>query len=201
MMNTNVMILIGLGVLAVIGIILYWRFVAGLPRNFGAVKEGVLYRSGQGTLFQLKRAINQYGLKTIICLRSVKPEKPSGWFEAEKSLADKMGVKFIHYPMVSKELTEDEKYWIDMLMLTQDDHAKPILVHCAQGELRTGFFCAIYRMVVDNWTVEQTIKEMESFGYNLRGHKFAVRALSGIKLDEARKKFQQVNPEYQNHPS
>src|SRR5262249_48884170 len=38
-------------------------------RNFRAVRDGVLYRSGQMTLRGLKTAIHDYGIKTVITLR------------------------------------------------------------------------------------------------------------------------------------
>src|SRR4051812_34390627 len=38
-------------------------------RNFRVVDEGVLYRSGQMHLEGLKRAVHDYGIKTVISLR------------------------------------------------------------------------------------------------------------------------------------
>src|SRR5690349_12953612 len=44
------------------------RFQAQM-RNFRVVRDGVLYRSGQMTVAGLKRAVYEYGIRTIISLR------------------------------------------------------------------------------------------------------------------------------------
>ncbi len=58
--------LMGLSMLALLlGVpIAYGLFFKANVRNFHEVREGVLYRSGQMSLFGLKNVIHDYGIKT-----------------------------------------------------------------------------------------------------------------------------------------
>ncbi len=43
---------------------------------------------------------------------------------------------------------------------------KPLLVHCAAGSDRTGVVIAMYRIVFENWSKDEAIKELTDGGYN-----------------------------------
>jgi protein tyrosine/serine phosphatase len=102
-----------------------------------------------------------------------------------------MGVNFIYQPMTADTLG-DEKVWVKLLAITQDPASRPVLVHCAQGELRTGFFCALYRQIIDGWSWEKAIAEMERFGYDLKSHQTAVALLKQIDIQGARAALQKA---------
>ena len=59
---TTVLALIG-------GPVIYAFHEQAQMRNFRVVRENRLYRSGQMTIAGLKRAIHDYGIQTVICLR------------------------------------------------------------------------------------------------------------------------------------
>ena len=42
----------------------------------------------------------------------------------------------------------------------------PMFVHCQYGADRTGLMCAMYRVVVCDWTKEAAIAEMRDGGFN-----------------------------------
>ncbi|MFB6456846.1 tyrosine-protein phosphatase [Chitinophaga sp. Hz27] len=42
---------------------------------------------------------------------------------------------------------------------------KPILIHCQHGSDRTGVVSAMYRIVIQGWSKEEAIKEMEQGGF------------------------------------
>src|SRR6476661_10112641 len=63
------------------------------PRNFHVVADGVLYRSGQLSPEELKCVIDQYHIKTVVTLRTVRePDKPypDDW---EKGVCAERGIK------------------------------------------------------------------------------------------------------------
>ena len=47
-------------------------------RNFRIVKDGVLYRSGQITLFGLKNLLHDYGIRTVVTLRDARRPRRAG---------------------------------------------------------------------------------------------------------------------------
>jgi tyrosine-protein phosphatase SIW14 len=55
----------------------------------------------------------------------------------------------------------------EFLRIMDDPANHPVLVHCFAGIHRTGTMCAIYRMEYDRWTVDQSLAEMQAFGYDL----------------------------------
>jgi len=110
------------------------------------------------------------------------------WFQEEQAVARELGVEFVHCPLTSDTLGDDAM-WNRLLGLTLDPARRPVLVHCARGELRTGFFCALYRMVVDGWPREKALSEMAHFGYDLNGHPTAVEALKHFDVKRARTKL------------
>jgi hypothetical protein len=42
----------------------------------------------------------------------------------------------------------------------------PVFVHCAQGRDRTGYAVALYRIAVENWSVDDALHEMFDFRFN-----------------------------------
>ena len=83
-----------------------------------------------------------------------------------------------------------ENYWIDFIKMTQDPARTPILVHCAQGKHRTGFFVGLYRMAIDGWSFDQVWDEMQTFDFG-DGHLEIVETLKNIKPEELRKKIKE----------
>jgi protein tyrosine/serine phosphatase len=134
-------------------------------RNFHVVKDGVLYRSGQMTLDGLKRAVHDYGIKTVVSLRD--GDKPTDL--AEEEYCVKEDIKFIrlpprkYYAQVGPAPVEENIAVFRTVMADSSNY--PVLIHCFAGVHRTGAFCAVYRMEHDHWTNAQAISEMKEFGY------------------------------------
>ena len=166
-----------------------WYF-GSLPRLFAEVKPGVLYRSGQGRPFQFRNAIRQNGIKTVICLREVKPGTDTTWLDEETRAVRENGVEFIHWPL-SSNAPPDRRYWVDFLKMTQDPKRTPLLVHCAQGKHRTGFFVGLYRRVVEGWPLGKTLEEMDSFGFGLDTHPELLNTLKKIDPEQLRRKMKE----------
>ena len=61
----------------------------------------------------------------------------------------------------------------EFLKVLQQDPAQKTFVHCYYGEDRTGVMVAAYRIAQQNWTADQAITEMDSFGF----HYYLYRAM------------------------
>ena len=48
---------------------------------------------------------------------------------------------------------------------TAKQHNQKVLVHCYHGSDRTGATIAMYRIIFENWSIEDAAKEMKQGGY------------------------------------
>jgi tyrosine-protein phosphatase SIW14 len=138
-------------------------------RNFHIVKEGVLYRSGQTTLFGLKNLLHDYGIRTVVTLRdALVPGEPAP-DRAEEAYCTGEEINYVRIPPRHWEAIEGPPP-VDpgvrkFREVMTDPRNYPVLVHCLAGIHRTGAYCAIYRMEFEHWTNERAIDEVKAFGY------------------------------------
>ncbi len=147
-------------------------------RNFLAVKEGVLYRSGQLSPKGLERVIYEYNIGTVVSLRGNTQGKQNHSVEWEEKLCFKNFVHHVALPLGSTEQRAQEspgdsfklvdnaaQQFLD-IMSDPITYPRPILVHCLAGKHRTGMMCALFRIEKQGWTKEQAIAEMKALGYD-----------------------------------
>lgn len=155
--------------LLVAGPLAYAWFWQGHVRNFRVIREGVLYRSGQMTLWGLKRVVRDYGIRTVISLRDSyrAGDPPPDRAEEEYCKAEEIGFCRISPKSwwgADLEVPADEA--VRLFRSVMDDPRNyPVLMHCFGGIHRTGAFCAIYRMEYDRWTHEEALDELRASGY------------------------------------
>jgi tyrosine-protein phosphatase SIW14 len=138
-------------------------------RNFKAVREGVLYRSGQMKLTGLKSVVHDYGIKTVITLRDAVYAGDPPPDLAEEEYCEGQCIKYVRIsprtwwaPDGSVPAEEGVRRFLEVM----DDPANhPVLIHCFGGIHRTGAFCSVYRMEYEHWTNAQAIAEMRRCGY------------------------------------
>jgi protein tyrosine/serine phosphatase len=116
-----------------------------------------LYRSAQPTVEGM-RNLRTLGIKTVVNLRS---------FHSDSTEVVNNGLGYEHIKTKTWDLEEAEI--IKFLKIVKSSKKIPTLVHCQYGADRTGTMCAIYRIVVQNWTKEEAIKEMTQGGYGFHG--------------------------------
>ena len=127
--------------------------------NFGVV-DGHIFRGEQpkGSDYAALAAI---GVKTIIDLR----EDASG--SSAKS-AKAAGLKYINI-RINGHGTPTDAEATEFLKSVDDPENGVVYVHCAGGRHRTGSMIAIYRMVKDGWTIDQSYKEMLAYDFYTSG--------------------------------
>jgi protein tyrosine/serine phosphatase len=136
-------------------------------RHHAAVEEGVLYRSGQPTPEQLAELIQRHGLRTVVCLRGRRDDSdPDAWERDERAVCGRHGVEFVLIPFNHKNPPSSEQV-TEFLELMRDAGRRPVLLHCRLGQQRTGLFCALYRMHLQNVSAEQALGEMEELGFGI----------------------------------
>jgi tyrosine-protein phosphatase SIW14 len=129
--------------------------------NFGQVNDHI-YRGGQpkgGNYRQLA----VLGVKTILDLRG-DAEQDS------KAESESAGLRYINLPMKPKRYPQGDTA-TRFLEIVNNQANWPVYVHCAGGRHRTGAMLAVYRMTMDQWTVDQAYNEMKKYDfYTSWGH-------------------------------
>jgi protein tyrosine/serine phosphatase len=160
---------VGLGIVVVVLLIAGPAVLAvhdqNQMRNFRVVREGVLYRSGQMTRAGLERALHDYGIRTVICLRDglTAPD------QAEEKFCAAEDVRFVRIPpsgwgdVGGVVPVEDGVRKFRAVLADPKNH--PVLVHCFAGVHRTGAYSAIYRIEFERWSNARAIAEMKACGY------------------------------------
>lgn len=131
--------------------------VEGVP-NFGVVSPA-LWRSAQPSQANFD-AMKKAGLKTVINLRDGEKDIRVG-----KQMAENAGLKYVSLPLsVFKSVKPQE---IDkFLKVVNDPVNQPVLVHCRQGQDRTGTMVAIYRLTQQQWSATNAYQEMLKYGFH-----------------------------------
>jgi protein tyrosine phosphatase (PTP) superfamily phosphohydrolase (DUF442 family) len=117
------------------------RIFAG--SNFHVVLPGKCYRSAQPTAALLDSAHRNYGIRTIVNLRDENEDEP--WYQEEKQAAQRLGIQLINAGLSSKEQAPavDFRKFVQVMK----DAEEPILIHCANGNDRSGLASAVYFMM------------------------------------------------------
>jgi len=124
--------------------------VAGLG-NFGVVDPG-LFRSAQPTAEGFREA-KRRGVKTVVDLRST---------HGDAALLEGLDLAYVRLPM--HEWSVGDADVAAFLKIVADPANRPVLVHCASGENRTGALVAAYRVVEQGWSKADAVREMDAFG-------------------------------------
>lgn len=134
--------------------------VKGLPRNFGIVEEGKLYRGSQPTADEIENLYRR-GVKTIVKVNTAD-------LEMERSATSELGIRLIEIPLnartvgTSKACAEVERAY----QAISDPLNWPVYVHCDHGRDRTGFLVGLYRERVQAWTFPTVSDELSLYGHD-----------------------------------
>jgi uncharacterized protein (TIGR01244 family) len=125
--------------------------------NFAVVQDGPrgIYRGAQPSAAGIEM-LKSRGVRTVIDLRD--DARP----EARKN-AEAAGLTYIHIP-TNAAATEPAK--IRRFLDAMSTCPRPVFVHCMAGCDRTGLEIAMYRVVVENWSREDALRELYAHGYH-----------------------------------
>jgi protein tyrosine/serine phosphatase len=129
------------------------------PLNFHAVKDGVMYRSGQPTGRDLRMVVNEHGIKSVINLRGAQPGED--WYDEEVAVSQELGLKRVDISMSAARLPHRG----DLLRLLDafKDLPPPILVHCKAGADRTGEAAAVFALDHLKWSNRKAAGQLHPY--------------------------------------
>lgn len=129
--------------------VLWWK-------RFAVVEDGILYRSGILKDWQLRSAIEKYGIRTVFALTFTNDA-------GEQRVCDEMNVRRYFCYLAGNGVGPDDPY-LRFLQIAQNPDNHPILVHCSAGVQRTGGCAVLYRVIFQDWDFDRAIDEMIAMG-------------------------------------
>lgn len=143
--------------------------------NLYRIDSGV-YRSEQPSKDDFK-ALEKYGIGEVLNLRN----RHSDDDEAK-------GTNIKLYRVKTKAHSISEEELIQALRIIKNRNA-PIIFHCHHGSDRTGAVCALYRIVFQNVSKEDAIREMIEGGYGFhRFYKNIIRRIKEADIEQIRRR-------------
>jgi protein-tyrosine phosphatase len=132
--------------------------------HFAVVTPGVLYRMGVRDQRELETTIRRVHPKTVVCLVTDKEvNDPSEAFQAEFSILKADGIWLVRIPVPwggpPSRAQVDE-----FLHIVKDQRNQPVIVHCAQGVIRTGMMVAAYEKNMLGYSRQQALDAVQIFG-------------------------------------
>ncbi len=112
-------------------------------RNWGVVEPGRLYRSNHPLPFQLRAAVRDHGIRTLLNLRGHREDCGADLLSRRE--AARLGLVHADAPFESRGAPHKDR--IERLAAMLPDLPEPILIHCKSGADRTGLIAAIWLLL------------------------------------------------------
>lgn len=134
--------------------------------QFAEIEKGKVYRGAWQKSWPMRRIIRDQKIKTIVALAHP-ADHPLA--VQEKALADELGVKWVHIPIVDRRHEGNSKSVSDLLddaaAVVADPKNQPVFLHCHHGLNRASMVQIAYRTRYCGWTLPQALKEIDrTFG-------------------------------------
>jgi len=148
---------IGLTVTAILvtggGYYAHWSIVQD---RFTTVTKHQLYRSARMDPEDLLRVTEDYGIRSVIDLRTFADD--AAGIEAERMALEDTDITYLHLPTGHEP---DEETVLKFLNFVGNPANRPALVHCYHGTGRAVLFGSLYRIEFENWDNETARRAVE----------------------------------------
>jgi len=111
--------------------------------NFGTVRPGEMYRSGQMSAGSLAARVREHKVRTVLNLRGAHAE--SAWYRDERAATLAAGATQVDIPLSSCEWMSGAQARAVLEVLETAE--RPILVHCFHGSERTAMVAAFAELL------------------------------------------------------
>jgi protein-tyrosine phosphatase len=141
---------------------LKYRFI---PKRWGVVVPGLVYRSGQISKWMLEKTLTEHNIATIVDLQGIDPASEDQ--KHEIAAAERLPFELLRFPLAGDGTGDVVRYADAVEAVARAERAgKPVLVHCAAGSQRTGGVVAFYRLLVRGDSPEAAMAELSRFDWD-----------------------------------
>lgn len=132
----------------------HWATSINKTHNFYQVAPQ-LFRSEQPNTTFISQ-LKQHNIQTIINLRQSNDDA---------KLLDAQQYNLFHIPIATWKISREDILQVMLRIRDAQQRGENVLIHCYHGSDRTGATIAMYRILFENWTIEQATQEMKHGGY------------------------------------
>jgi hypothetical protein len=134
--------------------------------QFAVVEPGRIFRGAWQQPWPMRRIVRDHHIKTVLALAHP-PDNPLA--VREKAMAQELGYRWIHIPIVDDRTATDGKSLDDLLEqaagVLADPKNEPVYFHCHHGLNRASMVQIAYRTLYCGWSLEQATDEIaRTFG-------------------------------------
>jgi protein tyrosine phosphatase (PTP) superfamily phosphohydrolase (DUF442 family) len=149
-----------------------------IPKRFGVVEDGKIYRSGQLSRWLVERTLLKYNIKVIVNLTGDSTNTADK--DEEKEAAEKLGIERYYFFLGGDGTGDVNDYAKAIAAICQSkEKGKPVLVHCAAGTQRAGGIIAAYRLLIEQKDVPYVVNEMMSYDWSPEKNPYLLPYLNG----------------------
>lgn len=154
-------------VLVIAGGALLWTKVVRdriVPKRWGVVEAGLVYRSGQLSRHLVERQLREHGIRVVVDLMGDDPENSEQPFE--RAAIARLGIELHKCPLVGDGTGDWREYVraVEAIVRTRES-GRPVLVHCYAGSQRTGGTVALYRLLVKRDNPRAVLEELPRYAW------------------------------------
>lgn len=131
-----------------------WGTLISNSHNFYQVSQDV-FRSEQPNA-ELAQTLKSEKIDTIINLRAR---------NEDVIVLKDQNFNLVHIPIYTWAINRSDLLKAMKVIQTAKQNNHKVLVHCYHGSDRTGATIAMYRIIFENWSIDDAVKEMKEGGY------------------------------------
>jgi len=144
----------------------YWYDRNWPWHHFHTVVAGKFYRAGQPTAADVRTAVRDYGVKTVVNLRHEAEWQTGDWYAQEVRATAESGAVHVDVPLACSTPPSPTQVE-ELLTIFKDPARQPVLVHCEFGSVRSSAVEGLYRIEILGESNVQALARVKTWGHNL----------------------------------